>query len=594
MLARSCCAILILAFVCSLAAAAPADDFDALLDESWEWQLAQYPLLASRLGDRRYNRQWTDLGIEAFEQRHEVRRDFLRRLRIIDSSALSTGNQLNYDLMRRQLEDAIDGHEFRAYLMPISQRGGLQSLDTIAEGLRLDTVQDFEDWIARISLIPDVIEKTMKLQEEGRKKGYMPPKILMERIPAQIDKQLVESGTDSPFFKAFAQMPATIPVEEQDRLREAVTSVIEESLVPAYRDFSRYMNETYLPASRDSIGASSLPNGEAYYEYRTRQFTTTQMTPDEIHRLGLNEVARIRAEMQLVIDELEFDGSFQEFLHFLRTDPQFYFDTPEELFDAYLAICKRIDPQLVKLFGKLPRTPYGLRSIPDNIAPDTTTAYYSRPAADGSRAGYYYVNLYRPEVRPKYEMEVLSVHEAVPGHHLQIALQMELPDLPNFRRYTGFTAFTEGWGLYSESLGDELGLYKDPYSHFGALTYDMWRAVRLVVDTGMHYKGWTRQQAIDFFMDHAAKTELDIINEIDRYIGWPGQALAYKIGQLKIMELKAKAKQTLRDNFDIRAFHDAILGGGALPLEVLETRMNRWLADQLRALLPPAVENGPT
>lgn len=594
MLARSCCAILILAFVCSLAAAAPADDFDALLDESWEWQLAQYPLLASRLGDRRYNRQWTDLGIEAFEQRHEVRRDFLRRLRIIDSSALSTGNQLNYDLMRRQLEDAIDGHEFRAYLMPISQRGGLQSLDTIAEGLRLDTVQDFEDWIARISLIPDVIEKTMKLQEEGRKKGYMPPKILMERIPAQIDKQLVESGTDSPFFKAFAQMPATIPVEEQDRLREAVTSVIEESLVPAYRDFSRYMNETYLPASRDSIGASSLPNGEAYYEYRTRQFTTTQMTPDEIHRLGLNEVARIRAEMQLVIDELEFDGSFQEFLHFLRTDPQFYFDTPEELFDAYLAICKRIDPQLVKLFGKLPRTPYGLRSIPDNIAPDTTTAYYSRPAADGSRAGYYYVNLYRPEVRPKYEMEVLSVHEAVPGHHLQIALQMELPDLPNFRRYTGFTAFTEGWGLYSESLGDELGLYKDPYSHFGALTYDMWRAVRLVVDTGMHYKGWTRQQAIDFFMDNAAKTELDIINEIDRYIGWPGQALAYKIGQLKIMELKAKAKQTLRDNFDIRAFHDAVLGGGALPLEVLETRMNRWLADQLRALLPPAVENGPT
>lgn len=594
MLARSCCAILILAFVCSLAAAAPADDFDALLDESWEWQLAQYPLLASRLGDRRYNRQWTDLGIEAFEQRHEVRRDFLRRLRIIDSSALSTGNQLNYDLMRRQLEDAIDGHEFRAYLMPISQRGGLQSLDSIAEGLRLDTVQDFEDWIARISLIPDVIEKTMKLQEEGRKKGYMPPKILMERIPAQIDKQLVESGTDSPFFKAFAQMPATIPVEEQDRLREAVTSVIEESLVPAYRDFSRYMNETYLPASRDSIGASSLPNGEAYYEYRTRQFTTTQMTPDEIHRLGLNEVARIRAEMQLVIDELEFDGSFQEFLHFLRTDPQFYFDTPEELFDAYLAICKRIDPQLVKLFGKLPRTPYGLRSIPDNIAPDTTTAYYSRPAADGSRAGYYYVNLYRPEVRPKYEMEVLSVHEAVPGHHLQIALQMELPDLPNFRRYTGFTAFTEGWGLYSESLGDELGLYKDPYSHFGALTYDMWRAVRLVVDTGMHYKGWTRQQAIDFFMDNAAKTELDIINEIDRYIGWPGQALAYKIGQLKIMELKAKAKQTLRDNFDIRAFHDAVLGGGALPLEVLETRMNRWLADQLRALLPPAVENGPT
>jgi prolyl oligopeptidase len=308
------------------------------------------------------------------------------------------------------------------------------------------------------------------------------------------------------------------------------------------------------------------------------------MTPDEIHRLGLNEVSRIRAEMQLIIDELEFDGDFAEFLHFLRTDPQFYFDEPEELFDAYLAICKRIDPELVNLFGKLPRMPYGLRAIPDNIAPDTTTAYYSRPSADGTRAGYYYVNLYKPEVRPKYEMEVLSVHEAMPGHHLQIALQMELPDMPDFRRYSGFTAFVEGWGLYSESLGYDLGLYKDPYSKFGALTYEMWRAIRLVVDTGMHYKGWTRQQAIDFFKDNAAKTELDIVNEIDRYIAWPGQALAYKIGQLKILELRGKAEQMLGEDFEIRAFHDQLLGGGALPLEVLETRMNRWLASELQRL----------
>jgi uncharacterized protein (DUF885 family) len=592
MFVRSCCAMLTLIFVSSQTLAAPTDDFAALLDEAWEWQLAQYPLLASRLGDRRYNAQWTNLDIQAFEGRHEARREFLRRLRSIDSYALPASDQLSYDLMQRQLQNDIDSHQYRDYLMPISQRGGLQSLDSIAEGLRFETVQDYEDWIERIASIPGVVKQTIDLQEEGRKTGYMPPKVLMERIPAQVDAQLVESGEDSPFYKAFTRMPDTIPGDEQERLQNEARTVIEESVVPAYRDFSRYMNDTYLPASRDSIGAASLPNGKAYYEHRTRQFTTTQMTPDEIHRLGLNEVARIRAEMQLVIDEIEFDGSFQEFLQFLRSDPQFYFETPEELFDAYLAICKRIDPQLVNLFGKLPRTPYGLRPIPENIAPDTTTAYYSRPAADGSRAGYYYVNLYRPEVRPKYEMEVLSVHEAVPGHHLQIALQMELPDLPEFRRYTGFTAFTEGWGLYSESLGDELGLYKDPYSYFGALTYDMWRAVRLVVDTGMHYKGWTRQQAIDFFMDNAAKTELDIINEIDRYIGWPGQALAYKIGQLKIMELRAKAEQTLRDDFDIRAFHDAILGGGALPLEVLETRMNRWLADQLRALQAPAEMDG--
>lgn len=566
-----------------MAYATPEDDFATLLDEVWEWRLAEYPVFASRLGDRRYNDRWTDLSLDAFEQRHESRREFLQRLRSIDPAALSTSDQLNYDLFGRQLQNDIDAHQYRAYLMPISQRGGVQSLDSTAEGLTLQTVQDYEEWLERIASIEKVIEQTMDLQEAGRKSGYMPPKILMQRLPAQIDAQLVENGEDSPLYKAFTRMPKTISTAEQKRLQNEAITIIEESVVPAYRQFSRYMNETYLPASRDSIGASALPNGEAFYEYRARRFTTTQMTPDEIHRLGLNEVARIRAEMQLIIDELEFDGSFQDFLQFLRTDSRFYFETSEELFDAYLAICKRIDPQLVKLFGKLPRMPYGLRAIADNIAPDTTTAYYSRPAGDGSRAGYYYVNLYRPEVRPKYEMEVLSVHEAVPGHHLQIALQMEMGEMPAFRRYAGFTAFTEGWGLYSESLGADLGLYQDPYSRFGALTYEMWRAVRLVVDTGMHYKGWTRQQAIDFFTDNAAKTELDIINEIDRYIGWPGQALAYKIGQLKILELRTKAERTLRDDFDIREFHDALLGGGALPLEILETRMNRWLADQLRS-----------
>jgi prolyl oligopeptidase len=471
--------------------------------------------------------------------------------------------------------------QFRDYLMPVNQRGGVQTLDEVAERIRLSTVKDFEDWLARLASIETVLEQTMALQEEGRRKGYMPPKILMERVPDQIAAQLVENAEDSPFYQAFVEMPDSIAADEQQRLRRAAKTVIDEKLVPSYRKFSRYFNDTYLPASRESIGASELPDGNAFYEYRTRLYTTTSMTPDEIHRLGLSEVQRIRGEMQLIIDELEFTGSFQDFLEFLRTDPQFYYETPEELFDAYLAICKRIDPQLVNLFGVLPRMPYGLRPIPDNIAPDTTTAYYSRPAADGSRAGYYYVNLYRPEVRPRYEMEVLSVHEAVPGHHLQIALQMELGDMPDFRRFSGFTAFTEGWGLYSESLGADLGLYKDPYSQFGALSYEMWRAVRLVVDTGMHYKGWTRQQAIDFFKANAAKTELDIVNEIDRYIGWPGQALAYKIGQLKILEIRRYSAEMLGEKFDIRAFHDALLGGGALPLEVLETRMHRWLAEQL-------------
>ena len=563
------------------AQAGPSEDFTTLMADTWNWQLTQYPEFASRLGDRRNNDQWTDISLAAYKRRHAEQSEFLRRLRAIDSSRLSAADQLNYDLYRRDLENDLDSYQYKNYLMPMSQRGGVQSLESTAETVRLATVQDYEDWLVRMSRVESVIEQTMELQEEGRKTGYMPPKILMERIPDQISSQLTEDPESSPYFIAFAEMPDAINAEDQARIRQTAKELIDESIVPAYRRFSRYFDETYLPASRDSIGASSLPDGEAFYEYRVRSFTTTQMTPDEVHRLGLTEVKRIRGEMQLIIDELEFDGNFNDFLNFLRTDSQFYYDTPEELFDGYLAVAKRIDPELVKLFGKLPRMPYGLRPIPDNIAPDTTTAYYNRPAADGSRPGYYYVNLYRPEVRPKYEMEVLSVHEAVPGHHLQIALQMELEDMPDFRKYSGFTAFTEGWGLYSESLGYEIGLYKDPYSKFGALTYDMWRAVRLVVDTGMHYKGWTRQQAIDFFKDNAAKTEADIVNEIDRYISWPGQALAYKIGQLKMLELRHKAEQALGDNFDIKAFHDELLGGGALPMQILETRMNRWLAEEL-------------
>ncbi len=575
--------LVILLISCGISARADSnEDFHLLLEEAWEWRLQADPVFASRLGDRRNNDRWQDSSLAAIEQRQQQQREFLRRLVSINASGFNEADRLNYDLFRRDLQDDVDGFQYKTYLMPINQRGGVQTLDGTADGIRLETVQDYEDWLNRMSSVGELLDQTMALQEEGRRSGYMPPKILMERIPQQISAQTVENAEDSPFFRAFAAMPDSMAAADQQRLQEAAKQIIEQSLVPAYRKFAQYFEDTYLPASRDSIGASELPNGAAFYEYRTLSFTTTRMTPDEIHRLGLTEVKRIRDEMQLIIDELEFGGSFQDFLNFLRTDPQFYYETPEELFDAYLAVSKRIDPGLVRLFGVLPRTPYGLRAIPDNIAPDTTTAYYSRPAADGSRAGFYYVNLYRPEVRPKYEMEVLTVHEAVPGHHLQIALQMELENMPDFRRFSGFTAFTEGWGLYSESLGYDLGLYKDPYSRFGALTYDMWRAVRLVVDTGMHYKGWTRQQAIDFFKDNAAKTELDIVNEIDRYIGWPGQALAYKIGQLKIMELRSKAEQMLGDDFDIRAFHDAVLGSGALPLEVLEIRMNRWLADQLR------------
>lgn len=562
------------------AAADAGAEFRTLLDEHWEWTLENSPMMASALGDRRYNRDWPDRSLAGIERQHLERRAFLRRTYAIDRATLSEADQLNYELFRRQLQDEVDGHQFRAYLLPFDHQGGIQNLDTVTNRLRLVTVQDYEDWLARLGKLDDVIDETIALAERGRKEGIVSPAVLMQRIPDQLALQQVEFAADSPFFRTFDALPESFSAADRERLRAAATATIEKTVLPAYRKLARYFDRTYLPAARASIGLSDLPNGNAWYEHQSRSFTTTRLSPDEIHRIGLEEVKRIRDEMQQVIEEVEFDGSFEEFLTFLRTDPQFYFDNPDDLYQEYLATSKRIDPELVNLFGRLPRMPYGVKPVPDSIAPDTTTAYYNRPAADGSRAGIYYVNLYRPEVRPKYEIEVLSVHEAMPGHHLQIALQQELGDLPMFRRFMGFTAFVEGWGLYSERLGYDLGLYKDPYSRFGQLTYDMWRAVRLVVDTGMHYKGWTREQAIDFFKSNAAKTEHDIVNEIDRYIAWPGQALAYKVGQLKILQIRSRAEVELRDKFDIRAFHDELLGAGALPLDLLERRMDRWLATQ--------------
>lgn len=573
-------AVLILLFTAPVYADA-TDDFNALLDEAWEATMSSFPTFASSLGDRRFNSEWTDQSLDAIDKRHVRDREFLRRLYAINRNELSETDKINYELFRRELQNDVDGHQFNSHLLPFSHRGGVQTLNQTASRLRFANVQDYEDWLVRMSKVGEVVDQAIARAERGRKEGFMPPAILMERIPDQIATQLVEVGTDSPFYKEFAEMPAAIDAEDQARLQAQAVATIDDVVVPAYRELARYFERTYLPNSRESVGLSALPNGSSWYEFLARNFTTTKMTPDEIHRLGLNEVKRIRDEMQLIIDEVEFDGSFQEFLTFLRTDPQFYYDNPDDLYNAYLATSKRIDPELVKLFGKLPRMPYGVKPIPAATAPDTTTAYYSRPAADGSRAGTYWVNLYMPSVRPKYEIEVLSVHEAMPGHHLQLALQQELGDMPNFRRFSGFTAFVEGWGLYSESLGYDLGLYKDPYSRFGALTYEMWRAVRLVVDTGMHYKGWTRQQAIDFFKDNAAKTEHDIVNEIDRYIGNPGQALAYKIGQLRILALRESAETQLGDKFDVRAFHDELLGAGALPLDMLEQRMDVWIASQL-------------
>jgi prolyl oligopeptidase len=455
----------------------------------------------------------------------------------------------------------------------------------MADVVVFKTVKDYEQWLSRIGTLDTRVDQSIALMREGVQRGQVPPKIIMQRVPPQLDKQIVTDPTKSPFYEAFRKMPDAIPAAEQARLQAAARDAIMKTVVPSYAKLKQYVVNDYLPQARDTVGLWDTPNGAERYAELARFYTTTSLTPDEIHEIGLREVARIRSEMMKVIARTDFKGTFDEFLTYLRTDPKFRYTDPKELLQAYEAMAKRVDPLLPQYFGKLPRMPYGVRQIAEQVAPDTTTAYYQGPAMDGKRAGYYYVNLYKPEERPKYEIPVLTIHEAVPGHHLQISLAQELGELPKFRRDFEATAFVEGWALYSESLGEEMGFYEDPYDKFGQLTYEMWRAVRLVVDTGLHHKHWTRQQAIDYFKANAAKTELDIINEIDRYIGNPGQALAYKIGELKIKQLRGEATYRLGDKFDIRAFHDVVLGSGAIPLDVLEANVHRWI-DATKAAHP--------
>ncbi len=560
------------------AVASPVDDFNRLVDEVWQWELQQFPERRTRLGLNQPNDSWTDHSPAAYAKRDARRAEFLAELQTIDSTALEGDEQLTYAMLERRLHETRGAYELGLHLMNMNMRSGPQHRHTIQDQTPFNDAADYADWLARMDSIPDLLAHHTALLKEGMRRQRVQPRDVLIRVPAQLDNVIVANPEDSPYYKPFTTMPQTIDEASAEALRTDAKALIKNRVNPAYRKFKAFFVDEYLPASRTAPGVGSLPGGKDIYRFLARRFTTTDLTPEQIHEIGKQEVARILGEMEVVKEETGFDGNLQAFNDFLRTDPQFYYDSPEALLEGYRAISKRLDPELVKLFRRLPRTPYGVKPIPAETAPDTTTAYYSRPAMDGSRAGWYYVNLYRPEVRPKYEMEVLSVHEAVPGHHLQIALAQELEGLPPIRRQSGVTAFIEGWGLYSERLGYQMGLYADPYSRYGQLTYDMWRAVRLVVDTGIHYFGWERQRAIDYFLAHAGKSEADIINEIDRYIGWPGQALAYKIGQMKMLELRARAEQALGDDFDIRDFHDELLGAGAIPLDALETRMDAWIA----------------
>jgi len=565
-------------------AQASDESLDAIISNHWDWVLEQYPEYRREYGDMSGNQSWTDLSADVLEKRNADTHAFIADLSRIDPSSLSPTAQLNQRMLKTALQEEVESFENGLHLIALNMRSGPQHRYTMVERLPMATETDYIDWLARLEKLPDQLSQYQALLEEGADRQRTQARIIIERIPKQLDALIVKKPQESPFWGVFETLPDSISPSRAKELQAQAADIIENKLIPAYAQFKTFIEETYLPNSRAHPGIGSLPGGKEVYAMLARHFTTTNMTPEEIHNVGLAEVARIRGEMIEVIEEVGFDGDINAFNDFLRSDPQFYYETAEELLEGYQAVSKRLDPQLVKLFGKLPRMPYGVRPIAPELAPDTTTAFYMRPALDGSRPGWYYVNLYKPEVRPKYEMEVLSVHESVPGHHLQIALAQEIEGLPEFRRNSSVTAFIEGWGLYSERLGYDMGLYKDPYSRYGQLIYDMWRAVRLVVDTGIHYFGWSRQEAIDYFKDNAAKTEADIINEIDRYIGWPGQALAYKIGQLKMLELRALAEQELGDRFDIRAFHDELLGVGAIPLDALEVRMIRWIEQEKKKL----------
>jgi uncharacterized protein (DUF885 family) len=513
-------------------------DFDALQREYWERQLREFPELSTWTGDNRYNDRFTDLSLEAIGRRKTDEKRMLEQVRGIDRSLLSGQDRLSHALLLFELELAVQAQRFPPVML-LNQIWGPQLMfPQLVSVTPFRTAQDYRDYLHRLAAFPHYLEQVIGLLRLGIELGWVQPGGPLRGVPDQIQGQLVSDIEQSALYGPLIHMP---------------------------------------------IAALSLPDGEAYYAHCVLEHATSGLTPADIHQIGLKEVARIRAEMGSVLQETGFKGSLQEFGSFLRSDPRFYYTKAEDLVTAYRDIAKRADAELPKLFAELPRTPYGVRAFPDYEAPSQTTAQYYPGAADGSRAGYFLVNTYRLDMRPTFEMEALTLHEAVPGHHLQIARAQELRHLPDFRRNASYTAYVEGWALYAESLGSSMGFYADPYSRFGQLTYEMWRACRLVVDTGIHQFGWTRQQAIDYMQENTAKTEQDIAVEVDRYIVWPGQALAYKIGELKIRQLRAKAERELHSRFDLRAFHNALLDNGPLPLALLEREIEDWIEAQKAA-----------
>ena len=552
------------------------------LDSDWEKTLINNPLFATYTGDKRFNDKINPNTIDQFNKVRSQDLESLKKLMAISEDKLDDDNKLNYKLKKFDLESDLNLSQFPIYYLRLNQRGGIQSFYETGNRLVYQSKKDYEDWLNRLSQFSENIYTFIEINKEGLEKGYTQPKLVTRGVISQIDAIINSDIELNPYLKVFLEANEEyFSKDEKEKLINDAKQLIQKEINPAYESLNNFLKNQYLINSRESIGIKDIPDGKKYYEQLAKHYTTTDLTPDEIHDIGLREIQRIRAEMEEIIDSVNWDGDFESFLNYLRTSPRFYYDNPDDLFDAYLIMSKTIDPLLPKLFNIFPRAPYGVIPIPAESAPFTTTAYYNSPSP--GRPGYFYANLYKPDSRPKYEIPVLTVHEAVPGHHFQISLAQELENVPTFRKYQGITAFVEGWGLYSEELGEYINLYDDPYDKFGQLTYDMWRAIRLVVDTGMHYKDWTRDDAINLFIENSAKSILDIENEVDRYIAWPGQALAYKIGQLKILELRSKAEKELGEKYDIKDFHDEVLKRGSLPLDLLEYYIDEWINQTLNS-----------
>jgi len=567
----------------ALAAADRAAALATLYEEYWEASLALNPVMATFVGDSRYNAELPDWGSQAYrEKTRAFMTDWLARAGAIGASGLDGQDLLNYQIFVRSLQSGLESQRYPGWMMPINQMGGIHTfapqLGSGSGAQPFKTVQDYDNWLARAGRLPVLIDTSIANMRAGITAGIVQPRPLMEKVVPQLDNLIAATPEESVFWGPIARLPEEFPAGEKERLTAAYRALIADELMPAYRALRAFIADEYLPETRESVGLDKLPGGADWYAFAVRESTTTDLTPDEIHRIGLSEVARIHDEIHGVMTEVGFEGSMAAFFAFVKNDPQFEFESEEALLDFYRAIDARVNARIHEKYSLLPKASYEIRPVEPFRAQSMAGGQYFPPSDDGSRPGIFYVNTYDLPTRKIWDAESLFLHEAVPGHHFQIALQIELTDMPAFRRWGGENSFAEGWGLYAESQGKALGLYTDPYQYFGRLQWELWRAIRLVVDTGLHSKDWSREQVIAYMLENSATSEVNAIAEAERYIAWPAQALAYKIGELKILELRAKAEHALGDAFDVREFHAEVLKDGAVPLDVLEDKIDRWIA----------------